>query len=390
MALQSSPSCLAGLLVSALALSCAQAPRGDGPAPPDSPALETRALRARYEADPASWPPPALDPGVEHRELGLAPERAPTADPVLRAREDLGRLLFFDARLSGSGQVACASCHDAELGFGDGRASSFGEGFLALDRNAPSLWNTSLRRAWFWDGRAATLEEQALMVFTNPREMHTTPEQVVATLASSRGYRQTFAEAFSGEGLTIDTTLRALTAFEATLVSDRSSDFDRFLLGHHDALTDAAVRGLHLFRTKARCIHCHNGPLLTDEGFHNLGLTYYGRELEDLGRYAVTQDPADVGRFRTPSLRNLGRTGPYMHNGLFELEGVLNMYDAGMPNVVRKPEQADDPLFPVKSPLLKPLDLTREERADLEAFLASLTERKRRIRAPELPALGDV
>ena len=141
--------------------------------------------------------------------------------------------------------------------------------------------------------------------------------------------------------------------------------------------------------SKARCLNCHNGPLLTDEQFHNLGLTYYGRKYEDLGRYNVTKDPADVGRFRTPSLRNLARTAPYMHNGLFDLPGIVNMYSAGMPTLQAKAEQAKDALFPTKSALLQKLDLTADEKVDLLAFLAALTDRRRRIGAPELPAFGD-
>ena len=347
-------------------------------------------VRAAYSREPALWPAPVLDAGIEHRELWLVPRRKASDDPMLKAREELGELLFFDARLSGTGQMACASCHDAELGFSDGRATSFGKDFLSLPRNAPSLWNTGLRKSWFWDGRASSLEEQASMVWANPREMDTTPEKVTAVLASSRGYRERFAAAFGSEEANATQALTALAAYEQTLVSDGSSAFDNFLEGDHAALSDAQLRGLHLFRTKARCINCHNGPLLSDDQFHNVGLTYYGRELQDLGRYVHTKDPADVGKFRTPSLRNLGRTAPYMHNGQFDLDGVLNMYNAGMPRITPKGDQVHDPLFPKKSPLLQPLQLTDEEKADLKEFLLSLTERRRRVRAPELPVVGDV
>jgi cytochrome c peroxidase len=183
--------------------------------------------------------------------------------------------------------------------------------------------------------------------------------------------------------------LQAIAAFEDTVRSDGSSAFDRFVGGDRDAMGDEAIFGLHLFRTKARCANCHHGALLTDHSFHDLGLSYYGRELEDLGRYRVTKDKTDVGRFKTPSLRNVTRTGPYMHNGLFDLEGVVNMYSAGMATLRRKPEQQDDPLFPSKSPLLQKLDLAAAEKRALIAFLQSLEERKRRVRPPELPALGD-
>ncbi len=347
-------------------------------------------LRALYSRPSATWPAPEIDEGVAFVELGRVERPAPPDDPRHQARVDLGQTLFFDARLSGPGQMACASCHEAELGWGDGRATSFGHGFQPLARNAPSILNAAFGTSFFWDGRAETLEDQALAVFENQDEMHASVDHVVATVSSSRGYRARFEAAFGDDEPTIERVLQAIAAFERTVVSDGSAAFDRFLAGEAEALDDAAVRGLHLFRTKARCANCHHGPLLTDFGFHDLGLSYYGRKLEDLGRYRVTGDPADVGRFKTPSLRNVARTAPYMHNGLFALDGVLNMYSAGMATLRRKPEQADDPLFPTKSPLLKELDLDAGEKADVIAFLEALTERRRRVRPPEMPTLGDL
>lgn len=345
-------------------------------------------LRTAYSGPPATWPRPTLDPGVAFVEFGRVERPVRTVDAQQSARVALGQQLFFDARLSGPGQMACASCHDAELGWGDGRATSFGHGFQKLGRNAPPILNAGLLRHLFWDGRAASLEDQALAVFENGNEMHASGEHVVATLRGIAGYREPFAKAFGEAEPNLANTLRAIADFERTLVSDGSSAFDRFLGGDQAALSDEALRGLHLFRTKARCANCHHGPLLSDGGFHDLGLSYYGRKLQDLGRYEVTKDPKDVGRFKTPSLRNVARTGPYMHNGLFDLDGVLNMYSAGMVTLKRKPEQADDPLFPTKSPLLQPLELTPAEKADLRAFLESLSERKRRMTPPPLPEIG--
>jgi cytochrome c peroxidase len=330
-----------------------------------------------------------LDAGVEHRELGLVVRPPAEEDPRLAARVELGELLYFDGRLSGTGQMSCASCHDAELGFADGRSTSLGKDAKPLKRNAPALLNTGLRKSWFWDGRAASLEEQALAVMSNPAEMDADFARVAAFLSGSRGYSERFEAAFGPGPIGMEQVAASIAAYERTFVSDGSSAFDDFLEGDHEALSDAELRGLHLFRTKARCLNCHNGPLFTDEQFHNAGLTYYGRELQDLGRYEQTKDPADVGRFRTPSLRNLGRTAPYMHNGQFDLDGVLNMYNAGMPRPPRRADQKDDPLFPTKSPLLRQLGLEDEEKADLKAFLLSLTERRRRIKPPALPAAGD-
>lgn len=367
----------------------------DSPAPPEpntkdavpiSSTLDAAALRAAYSRPTAEWPAPTIDPEVAFVELGLVPAPTfPEAAPWSKEREELGRTLFFDGRLSGTGQMACASCHAPELGFSDGRAVSFGHGFRPLERNAPSILNVAFQSTFFWDGRATSLEDQALAVFESEREMSTDGASVVDKLRAIPGYRGLFEAAYGEPEPTLEHALSAIATFERTLTSDGSSDFDAFLRGKVDALSDSAVRGLHLFRTKARCANCHHGPTLSDGKFHDIGLSYYGRELEDLGRYEVTKDPSDVGRFKTPSLRNVARTAPYMHNGLFELEGILNAYNAGMPTLKRKESQQDDPLFPTKSRLLAPLELSRDERADLLDFLHSLTERRRRIRAPQLP-----
>lgn len=346
-------------------------------------------MRDLYARPPAEWPAPTIDPSVAFVELSSVAKTPLPTDPQQKARVELGKALFFDARISGTGQMACASCHDADLGFADGRTTSFGHGFQQLKRNAPSILNAGALPKLFWDGRAASLEDQALMVFENQDEMRTSGAAIVGKLESSKGYRERFAAAFGDDAITMPRALQAIAAFEDTVRSDGSSAFDRFVGGDRDAMGDDAIAGLHLFRTKARCANCHHGALLTDHSFHDLGLSYYGRELEDLGRYRVTKDKADVGRFKTPSLRNVTRTGPYMHNGLFDLDGVVNMYSAGMATLRRKPEQQDDPLFPTKSPLLQKLDLTADEKRALIAFLQSLEERKRRVRPPELPALGD-
>ncbi|RAV28492.1 hypothetical protein DN748_12790 [Sinomicrobium soli] len=159
-----------------------------------------------------------------------------------------------------------------------------------------------------------------------------------------------------------------------------------FIQGDTSRLSDREVLGLHLFRTKARCINCHNSPLFSDNKFHNTGLTYYGRKYEDLGRYGHTGKKEDVGKFRTVTLREVARTAPYMHNGIFpHLRGVINLYDAGMPRPVRKPHQQRDSLFPETSPLLKKLHLTDDEKLSLRAFLLTLTSRARREAPPGLP-----
>lgn len=344
-------------------------------------------LRSMYAQPATNWPAPHLDDDIKphFQELGLLPRVSfPTNNPYTSAKAELGKKLFFEPRLSGSGQISCASCHDPDLGFADGRTVSFGHERLELKRNAPTILNSAFNTTLFWDGRATSLEKQAADVVNNADEMHSSEQFVYANLNNIPGYREEFAAAFGSPEASLERAVQAIATFERTITS-RGNAFDSFLRGDTNALSDEAVRGLHLFRTEARCINCHNGPNFTDGKFHNEGLTYYGRKLQDLGRYEVTKKPEDVGRFKTPTLRNITRTAPYMHNGLFDLDGVLNMYNAGMATVRRKPEQKDDPLFPVKSPHLQSLGLNKHDLADLKAFLEALTETRLRMRPPELP-----
>lgn len=344
-------------------------------------------LRRLYVQTSERWPAAHVDEGVEFVELGPVPSPPhPQDNPPSKEKEALGRVLFFDPKLSGSGHVACASCHDPDLGWADGRTVSFGHARSPGTRNAPTIMGTAFAPVLFWDGRAASLEEQALAVLHNPAEFRSDIPRIEERLASSAEYRKLFARAFGDEQVTIDRALAALATFVRGINPGRSK-FDAFLAGKHDALDDAALRGLHLFRTEARCINCHHGPLLSDYKFHNLGLTNYGRPFEDLGRYAITRDPADVGRFRTPSLRNVTRTGPYMHHGLFELDVALRLYNAGMMTERPREDQKNDPLFPRKSPHLQPLNLSDADLADLAAFLSALEEPRTRIRPPQLPAI---
>ena len=344
-------------------------------------------LRRVYAADPSTWPAPHVDPDVNWKEIGLLPEvEHPADNPHTTEKETLGKTLFFDPRLSGSGQIACASCHDPDLGWADGRTTSFGHSRKQLARNSPTIRNTAFQQRLFWDGRADSLEDQARQVLMNPDEMRSGPEHVVALLEKEPGYQELWQKAFGAEPVSIDLAAQALACFERTVVGG-SSRFDSFMRGGAAALTDEALLGMDLFRREARCINCHNGPAFSDGGFHDLGLSNYGRPFEDIGRGRITNDPADTGKFRTPSLRDATATLPLMHNGLFELQVALTLYNAGMPTPVRRENQADDPRFPVKSPLVKPLGLNKQDLADLTAFLTSLEETKRRIRPPVIPGL---
>ncbi len=356
---------------------------------PEQLAARTQSLREQYSLPPEQWPAPLVDEGVKWVELGLLPELPKVDNPRTRARVELGRKLFFDPRLSRTGEMACASCHDPDLAWADGRTVSFGLGRVELRRNAPSLLNAVHMESLFWDGRAGSLEDQARQVLLNPDEMGSSPEVLTERIASVPGYQAAFQEVFGNEEVTLDRAAQAIAEFERTIVGGRSA-FDTFLKGKPEALSDAAVRGLDVFRREGRCMNCHHGPLLTDHQFHDVGLSYYGRAFEDLGRYRVTNEAGDVGRFRTPTLRNVSETGPYMHNGLFGLPNVLRMYNAGMPTLVPKPEQEGDLLFPRKSPLLRPLGLNPQDLEDLEAFLESFAEPRTRHRPPDLPQAGEV
>ncbi|WP_231617824.1 cytochrome-c peroxidase [Novipirellula aureliae] len=344
-------------------------------------------LRSLYTTDPQQWPAPFVDEPHQWRELGLLPPVVhPTDNPHSPEKEELGKILFFDPRLSGSGQIACASCHDPDLHWADGRTTSFGHSRTLLTRNAPTIRNSAFAKTLFWDGRAESLESQVIAVLNNPSEMRANVHDVTERLKTSDEYRTRFQASFGDDAITFERIAQAIACFERTIVGGRSR-FDAFLNGKIPELSPSELAGLDLFRREARCINCHNGPLFSDGEMHNVGLSYYGRRFEDLGHYHVSGEAESVGQFRTPSLRDVTRTTPLMHNGLFELQGVLNMYNAGMPTLRRKDHQQDDPLFPIKSPLLKPLGLNQQDLADLAAFLKALEEPKLRIWAPPLPSI---
>lgn len=326
-------------------------------------------LRALYADAPRTWPAAQVEPGVTFVEFGPLPDMA---EPPPRPLAALGQRLFEDPRLSGSGQIACASCHNRELAFADGVSRSFGHDRKRLTRNAPSLWTARWMERLFWDGRADTLEAQALMPIQHADEMRGDLAVVEQRLRDDPVYAPLFAEAFGDPRIDRVRLSQALAAFQRTL-KPRRARFDRFLATGPSALTDQELLGLQLFRTKAGCVNCHNGPLFSDQKFHNLGLGFYGRANQDLGRFAVTGAAGDVGAFRTPSLRGVAHSAPYMHNGgIPTLEAAVAFYAAGAAHPRPRPDQAGDPLFPKTSPLVKPRELTAEERAALVAFLKTL------------------
>lgn len=326
-------------------------------APPADP------LRAAYERPPGQWPAPQIDEGVAFVELGaLAP--AP-ASPTPLAH--LGRQLFFDPRLSADGRVACASCHRPDQGWTVHTPTATGAHGQRGRRNPPGLQDVALRTHWAWDGAAHSLAEQSLRPLTDPREMgNPSLASVWQRIRTAPAYAPLTSAQDMGD---------ALAAFQRTL--HRRSPFDRFVQGEHRALSDQALRGLHLFRTTARCANCHFGPTLNDGQFHNLGIAFFGEPSQDLGRFEATGQCDDVGRFRTPSLRHVARTAPYMHHGLFDsLDGVLRLYarGGGDPRNSRAGVAAD-PRYACAlrvSPHLRPLPLSAADIEALKAFLLTL------------------
>ena len=344
-------------------------------------------LRQLYLMPPSQWPSPNIDSNLKGwLEIGRLPESPVNAKrDSLKHLIKLGNILFFDPRLSGSAQISCSSCHAPSLSWTDGRVVGQGHDHQEGNRNTPSLLNIWYADKLFWDGRANSLEDQAFAPINNEIEMHGNFGQIIGRLSRIKGYKPLFDSAYGSFEITPDRITHALATFQRTIQSRRSR-FDDFLDGKKNALTDQEVKGLHIFRTDARCINCHNGPVFTDNQFHNIGLTYYKRKYEDLGLYMTTKNAEDVGKFKTPSLRDVVHTGPWMHNGLFdELLGIVNLYESGMQVRPVTDEQKVDSLFPKTSVHLQKLKLTMDQKKDLVAFLGAISTTPRRVRNPELP-----
>ena len=343
-------------------------------------------LRNLYERPVAQWPKPNVDSGVKWQEFKALPEvdSKKYFTTMESAQVVLGKNLFFDPILSGSNQISCSSCHNPQTSWADKLSVSIGHDHASGNRNTPSLLNVAERKTFFWDGRATTLEDQVKSPIEAHNEMAMNLKELPTKLNKIKAYKELVKKAYGTDKITFDHVAKALASFQRTLTSRRSR-FDRFLEGEYKQLTDKEVEGLHLFRTKARCINCHNGQYFTDESFHNIGLTYYKRKYEDLGRYNVTKDPNDVGKFRTPSLRDVMNTSPWMHNGLFDnITGLLNLYNSGMQmNTATAAQKAADPKHPVTDPLMKKLNLTKDEIQAVVAFLDAITATQYKMHRPE-------
>ncbi len=276
--------------------------------------------------------------GVGGLKTGLPPFR----DGFTAEEIDLGRYLFFDPLLSVDGKQACASCHDPDKGFADGRPRSIGKDGHALRRNAPSLWNAGFLTRLFLDGRAKTLEAQMLGPLYDSAEMANTPQQLLASLNGNTVYRRLFASAFSDAkaGIRVDHVYRAIAAFESSLIS-LNSRYDLYAHGVADALTPKELEGLNVFRSfVARCAECHTPPLFSNQQIAVLGTPEPDGQRFDPGAGESSKEPGLRGGFKVPSLRNVELTAPYMHSGRFNsLRETVNFYTKGRGHAVPKGEK---------------------------------------------------
>ncbi|HEY9063410.1 MAG TPA: cytochrome c peroxidase [Burkholderiaceae bacterium] len=293
----------------------------------------------------------------------------PSDNPYTPEKAALGKMLFFDTRLSRDKNLSCASCHNPSFGWQVPFAKAIGAGGKPLGRHAPTALNQAWSKNLFWDGRAPTLEAQAKGPIEAPAEMDLPLSVAVARLKEVSGYTSAFAKAFPQEGLTQETIAKAIATFERTIVSGETP-FDRWIAGDAKALPDSAKRGFALFNGKGQCAACHTGWNFTDDKFHDIGLT-----TTDPGRKEVSKRTADEFAFKTSSLREIAARAPYMHDGsLPTLEAVVAHYVGGGQG------------RPSRSPLLKPVALSAQEMQDLVAFMQSLSSPQSAQLMPNLPS----
>lgn len=299
--------------------------------------------------------------------LGLQPIPWPEDNPYTKEKEDLGRILYFDKRLSSNQTVSCATCHNIPCAYSDCRILAIGIDDSVGTRHSPTIINAAYARLLFWDGRASSLEEQCKGPIGNPKEMtldkdvHEAHRECVKRVINIAGYRPLFKKAYGTEEITLDRLSKAIATFERTVLSG-NSPYDKYKAGDKTAMTEEQIRGMKIFMDrKVGCANCHSGFNFTDEKFNNIGV---GMDAEhpDLGRYMITHEEKDWGAFKTPTLRESEHTAPYMHNGsLATLEDVIDYYDkGGTPNKNLHP-------------LLKPLHLTPEQKQALVSFMKALS-----------------
>ena len=311
---------------------------------------------------------------VSKAPLGLRPVPVPADNRPSASKIKLGKLLFFDARLSRDGTVSCATCHDPKAGWAEHRPTSMGINRQVGGRNAPTVINAAYHRAQFWDGRAKSLEEQALGPIENPIEMGHDLNEVVKALSEIPEYRRLFMRAFQ-TGVSKDGIGKAIAAFERTILSGNSA-YDRYAAGDANALTAAQKRGLDVFMNKADCATCHTPPTFSNGRYYNAGVDA-DKPKPDPGRMAVTNGDRDFGKFRVPSLREVAHTAPYFHDGSAKtLEQAVALMAGGGRN---------NPNLSAMLRSIRDAKLTQQDQKDLVDFLRALSGRYPIVSPPELP-----
>jgi len=317
---------------------------------------------------------------VEKRPVGSIQElkaqyRRPTSipfpkhNPYTVEKVTLGKKLFFDTRLSAANLLSCASCHSPAYGWGDGQPKGIGHGMRQLGRRSPTIVNVAFGQIFMWDGRASSLEEQALGPIKADAEMNLPIDQLIEKLSSIPEYIPQFRAAFPKEGLTSESIAKAIATYERTVVSG-PAPFDAWIEGDDKAISEAAKRGFGLFNDKAACSNCHSGWNFSDDSFHDTGLPG-----EDIGRGKIVPGVVKMEHaFKTPGLREITLRGPYMHDGSMpSLEAVLNHYNTGG---VSRPSRSDQ---------IGPLGLSKQEKDDLAAFMMTITSDMAPTSVPVLP-----
>lgn len=304
---------------------------------------------------------------AQYRRPALIP--FPTENPYTPEKASLGKVLYFDPRISVTSSQSCASCHSPGLGWGDGLAVGVGHGMAKLDRRSPSIVNAAWGATFMWDGRLANLEDQALAPIQSSNEMNMPIEQLMARLGLIAPYKPLFESVFPGEGINPRTLAKAIATYERTVVSERAP-FDAWVEGDEQAIAEEAKRGFVIFNTKGRCSSCHEGWNFSNDGFQDIGLPD-----ADSGRGKFLPQILKMQHaFKTPGLRETAQRGPYMHDGsIATLEAVVEHYDGGG---VDRPSRSD---------MIGPLGLTTQEKSDLVAFLNSLTSHLDPTALPVLP-----
>ncbi len=330
---------------------------------------------AGCESQPEAPPPAAAAPWPEIK--GYQAMKIPPENPMSAAKVELGTLLFYDARLSGDGTRSCYSCHLKEHGLTDGKPTAVGAYEKELTRSSPTLWNIGYHTEFYWDGRSGSLEAQAKAAWSggnmgaSGQDDHPSLEGVCAKLNQIPGYQSKFQEVF-GQAATPDNVVKAISAFERTIVASDSA-WIRFRAGDKSALGEQAQRGWTVFNEKAKCSNCHDGLLLTDLQYHNVGIGMKAKD-PDVGRFKVTNNEKDKGAFKTPTLMDISKSAPYFHNGsVATLEEAVDLMLKGG---IKNPN--------LDTVNLKPVKLTQEEKEDLLAFLRSL-DAEYKVPEPTLP-----